>query len=239
MNKLMMTSKERASQPIVARRLGWAKSFYDQLLRFLTMGGNCHVSDIVWAWQGYFLYERGIKFSWYLSPTANTFFRVDAGSPLPPPRTQPGGGDRLRVPSSVQSFDDKRPVEDSATVTKVLKVVPKLSVSCTKVVSRCPKGVWKLSQRCLKVVPKLSQSCPKVVSKLSQRCCFKVVSKCPKGICNGNVTPWDGCEGCPACGLAARGEEGEGGADLYFYICSSLGYLYICVFVCSSDCVFV
>ena len=125
----------------------WAKSFYDQLLRFLIMRGNCHVSDIVWAWQGYFLYERGIKFSWFLSPTANTFFRVDAGSPLPPPRTQPGGGDRLRVPSSVQSFDYKPPVEDSATVNQKFS---------------------KLSQSCLKVVRKMSQSCHKVVWKLSQ-----------------------------------------------------------------------
>ena len=48
-------------------------------------------------------------------------------------------------------------------VSKLSRIVPKLSQSYLKVVS-------KLSQSCPKVVPKLSQSCLKVASELFQSC---------------------------------------------------------------------
>ena len=55
MRKLVMSSlqdeqindDEQGKSFCCCQKAGMSKKFYDQLLRFLTMGGNCHVSDIV------------------------------------------------------------------------------------------------------------------------------------------------------------------------------------------------
>ena len=102
------------------------------------------------------------------------------------------------------------------------------------VVSKVSQSCLTLSQRCLKVVPKMSESCPKVVPKVLFQSCLKTVPK------QGSATVTSPLEtAVRVAQLVALLHEEKREKEVRSFIFIFALAWGICIFVCSSDCVFV